>query len=203
MAASVERYMLLTVLQEISDTLQELQQPWALIGGLAVSAQTGVPRFTQDVDLAVSVEDDPAAEALVFRLVQRGYLVKVALEQNVTQRMATVRLLPPDDRMGVLVDLLFASAGFENEVVASAEIVELAPGLDVPVARAGHLIAMKLLSVSDARPRDQDDLHKLLQDISDEELALTREAIRLMEERGNSRGKALVPLLEELLARLR
>jgi hypothetical protein len=46
---------------------------WALIGGIAVSARA-VPRFTQDVDLAVSVSGDPEAETLVSRLLLARFL---------------------------------------------------------------------------------------------------------------------------------
>lgn len=40
---------------------------WALVGGLAVSARTE-PRTTRDVDVAVTVPDDAAAEALIWNL---------------------------------------------------------------------------------------------------------------------------------------
>ena len=45
---------------------------FALVGGLAISVRAEV-RFTRDVDLAVAVDDDAEAEALVYSLSIRGY----------------------------------------------------------------------------------------------------------------------------------
>lgn len=47
---------------------------WALAGGFAVSARSE-PRFTRDVDVAVAVADDAAAESLVHSLLSEGYRV--------------------------------------------------------------------------------------------------------------------------------
>ncbi len=49
-----------------------LGRPWALVGGLAVSARAE-PRFTRDVDLAVSVRDDRDAEDAVRTFLSRRY----------------------------------------------------------------------------------------------------------------------------------
>lgn len=66
------------------------------------------------------------------------------LEQDYVKRLSGVRL----ERRGsdVVVDLLFASSGIENEVVASADLLEVLPGLTVPVATTAHLIALKVLA---------------------------------------------------------
>src|SRR5512136_1578097 len=91
--------------------LGALKQRYALVGGLAVSARTE-PRTTRDVDIAVAVDDDSAAEALIFALQQRGYSVAAVIEQQTLGRLATVRLEPPGAGIaGALVDLLFASSG--------------------------------------------------------------------------------------------
>jgi hypothetical protein len=63
----------------------------ALVGGLAVSARTQ-PRFTRDIDLAIAVEDDAEAEAIVFELQGHGYSILATVEQSTTHRLATVRL---------------------------------------------------------------------------------------------------------------
>jgi len=55
------------LLRQISALLDKQHQAWALVGGLAVSVRTE-PRFTRDLDLAVAVADDRAAEDLVHRL---------------------------------------------------------------------------------------------------------------------------------------
>ena len=49
------------VVQRARDDLDRLGLKWALIGGLAVAVRAE-PRFTRDVDLAVTVADDREAE---------------------------------------------------------------------------------------------------------------------------------------------
>jgi RimJ/RimL family protein N-acetyltransferase len=73
------------------------------------------------------------------------------------KRLSGVRL----ERRGsdVVVDLLFASSGIENEVVASADLLEVLPGLTVPVATTAHLIALKVLA---GRSQDLTDLGYLI-----------------------------------------
>ncbi|HXT88992.1 MAG TPA: hypothetical protein VN714_07015 [Trebonia sp.] len=67
---------------------------WAIIGGLAVATRAA-PRFTQDVDFAVSVADDTEAEEIVHRMSVRGYAVGMMLEQDYVHRLATIRLIRP------------------------------------------------------------------------------------------------------------
>ncbi len=133
---------------------------YALVGGVAVAALTR-PRLTWDCDFAVWVDSDARAEQVVLAMTRRNYIPGAVIEQAVTGRLATVRLTAPDPD-GTTVDLLFASCGVEPEIVAGAEVTEIAPGLSMPVARPGHLIAMKLLARDDRqRPADYDDLRSL------------------------------------------
>jgi predicted nucleotidyltransferase len=164
---------------------------FALVGGLAVSARAE-PRLTRDVDLAISVPDDAAAEALVIDLVAARYRVDATVEQTKTGRLATVRLVPPGDP-GLVVDLLFASCGIESEIVDAAQRIEILPGLAVPVARTGHLIAMKLLARDDrARPQDLDDLRALLAVAKPADRRLVTAAIKQIADRGFARGRDLL-----------
>ena len=183
-------------LRRIASDLSAAQVPFALVGGLATGSRTE-PRFTRDIDLAVAVEDDESAESLVRSLLADGYRATSVVEQEVTGRLSTVRLVPPVDA-GAVVDLLFASCGIEPEIVAAAEHTALAPGLAVPVARTGHLIAMKLLSEVPQRPQDRVDLVQLVRHIDAAEIALAEAAVALIEARGFSRGRDLVALLEDL-----
>jgi hypothetical protein len=95
---------------------------FALVGG-SLSVRTE-PRLTRDADVAVSVADDTEAEAVVYRLVERGYRAGAPLEQYVAGRPATARRAHRD-RPDVVVDLLFASCGIEPEIVGSAEEIEV------------------------------------------------------------------------------
>lgn len=162
---------------------------WALVGGLAVGTRTE-PRFTRDIDLAVVVPDDRAAETLLRRLMGQGYTVLALVEQTAVGRLATARLQVPGS--DYLVDLLFASSGIEGETVQDADIVEVFPGLTAPVARVPHLAAMKLLARDD-RTRDQDrgDLRRLLQRATPVDLEATRELLRTIHRRGYHRGREL------------
>jgi hypothetical protein len=98
------------------------------------------------------VPDDRTAEDTVHGLAADGYQVLSSVEQDAVGRLATIRLASPV-ASEVVVDVLFASSGVEREIVQAAEMLEILPGLSVPVARTGHLIAVKLLARNDdSRP---------------------------------------------------
>jgi hypothetical protein len=123
------------------------------------------------------------------------------LEQDATNRLATVRLTSVRSAGDIMIDLLFASSGIESEIVASADPLEISPGLIVPVATVGHLIAVKLLARDDrTRPQDVADLRALLEAATPEDLTLARGAIRLITERGFHRDRDLSAALAELLS---
>lgn len=190
-----------SALRRICAHLLESGRGFALIGGLAVSVRSE-PRFTRDADIVVSIEDDPEAESLVHELQIAGYAVLAVIEQEAMARLATVRLQPPGAaETGLVLDLMFASSGIEHEVVESAEILEVLPELRVPVARNGHLIALKVLSRDDrTRPQDVADLRALLARADANEVDRARNALRLIESRGFHRDRPLIEMLDELLA---
>jgi len=190
---------LFQLLAEVSIDLQGYS--WALIGGLAVGIRTE-PRFTRDIDLAVKVENDSQAEQLIFSLRARKYRIAAVLEQASRDRLATVRLLPPDDDR--LIDLLFFSTGIEAMVVGSAQELELSPGFSAPVAKIGHLIAMKILARDDRkRPQDRLDLKALLQSCEQSDLNQAREALTEIEKVGLNRERDLIGSLAETLEEFR
>lgn len=171
---------------------------WALVGGLAVSARTG-PRFTLDADVAVSVADDGEAEALIASLLRDGgYQVLAMIENGATGRLATARLVRPTSH-DLVTDLLFASCGIEPEIAAAADVLEPVPGLTMPVAQVGHLMAMKLLAQDDERrPLDRADLLALSQVADDAAWAQARQGVVAIMERGYGRGRDLGASLETL-----
>jgi len=188
-------------LTRLDSLLKEHGTPWALVGGLAVGARTD-PRFTRDIDLAVFVQDDADAERIIKFLLTNGYRLLAVLEQTALSRLATVRLMPPDSER--VADLLFASSGLELEIVRQAEMLEIAPGYVVPVARLAHLIAMKVLARNDQkRPQDRLDLASLLSVADENELDVCRDAIQLIVARGFHRGRPLLEELENTLNELR
>lgn len=189
-----------STLRQVIEDLREAKRPWALVGGLAVGARAE-PRTTRDVDLAVAVADDREAEALIFRLQNLGYVVLSVLEQEATGRLSTVRLRPPQEsEAGAIVDLLFASSGIEPEIAKAAEMLEILPDLRIPVARTGHLIALKILARDDRqRPQDLDDIRALLQEAVPGDLQEARSALRMIEDRGYRRGKDLLSELDQIV----
>lgn len=187
------------VLDDASDLLRGRGVRFALVGGLAVSARTE-PRFTRDVDLAVTVRDDDAAEAVVNAFAP-GYSLTSVLEHDTLGRMVAARLRRTGiSAAGVVVDLLFASSGIEEEVVADAEPLEVFAGVSVPVARTGHLLALKLLARDDRRPLDAADLRALLAVADEAERARAEDAVDRIVRRGANRGRDLRAEWRRLLA---
>jgi predicted nucleotidyltransferase len=190
----------LSALSGASVLLTSFGRSHAVVGGLAVSARSE-PRFTRDVDIAVAVSDDTDAEALVSAFVGHGYRVLAIAEQEAAGRLATARLVPPGGNpAGVIVDLLFGSSGIEPEICQDAEPIPIVEGLTVPVARLGHLVALKVLSRDDERrPQDRVDLCALLEQADATELRRARDALQLITRRAFHRGRDLEASLDELL----
>lgn len=188
-------------MRNIANALTDRGRESALVGGLAVSARVD-PRFTQDVDLAVSIGSDVEAERLLQDLRSSGYRIEAILEQTAVDRLATARLIHDQDP-DTFVDLLFASSGIEAEIVASAEVIEVFSGVHLRVASIGHLIATKLLAVSDRRPRDRADLLALSELATARDMEAAQESLKLIAARGYNRGKDLDEEWRALEARWR
>jgi len=179
-----------TLISTASHVLSALRQEnvkGCIVGGLAVSARCD-PRFTRDVDIAVAVDTDEQAEALIHALASYGLRMAGLVEQEAVGRLAMARLSTED---GLSVDLLIASSGIETEVVTKAETLEVVQGVLLPVARTGHLIALKLLSVAPGRETDAADLRNLAAVATEEEWNLASEAVAQIQERGFARGRQL------------
>ncbi len=188
---------LIDSLAAAANDLEELQHPFALVGGLAVSLRTE-PRFTRDADLVVAIDSDADAEMLINSLLARGYAVEAVVQQVMPGRLATARLRSRITG-GVIVDLLFASSGIETEITAAAEVLAVARELRMPVARVGHLIALKLLSQDvDRRRQDLIDLDELKAVAVDDDWLHAEAACQLIVERGYHRGRDLMQLLAKL-----
>ena len=186
---------------ELVEFINSLGFGCALVGGLAVSVRTR-PRATQDVDLAVAVSTDKDAERVGFQLCQHGYRLRDTLEDTNTGYVSTLRLnhpRDPHDTEEPSVDLLFSSSGIEGEVVAAASSIRSLSGGEVPVAQLPHLIAMKVLSECDERPKDREDLRALIRAASKAQLDQATELVVLIEQRGYHRNKELQPLLCSLI----
>ncbi len=178
--------------------LRHLGLRWAMVGGLAVSLR-GEPRTTHDLDVNVVVAGDSQAEGVVRDFMGRGYLFQWAREHEDQGRLMIVRLLAAaSEAPGVDVDLMFASSGIEDEVVAAAETLEILPGVFAPVATTAHLLALKTLA---GRTKDVTDFATLVQHATERDLLEAREALELIARRGFDRGKDLQAEFARLLER--
>lgn len=191
-------------IRRLNANLASLDARWALIGGLAVSVR-GEARTTRDVDAAILVSGDREAEAITRHFLHDfGYQVRPygQLDRNDNDRLAAMRLVSPDSREEeLIVDLMFAFSGIEPELVEAAEILEAMPGLFVPVAQTGHLLALKVLA---ARPVDVGDIEVLLHYASREDIYLAQQSIELISRRGyEPADRDLTQELEEVLQRRR
>lgn len=176
--------------KNVAQHLAGLGVEFAVVGGIAVSLRT-IERFTKDVDFAISVKGDREAESIVESLRQSGFRIAMFLERDEDGRLATVRLTSGGD-VEVFVDLLFATSGIENEVVADATPLEIFPGFVVKLASIPALIAMKLLSADwVTRPQDVIDLRYLFAAASEDEIGTAKNLIGLITERGYNRNKDL------------
>jgi len=112
--------------------------------------------------------------------------------------LATVRFISPPVQggSGSAIDLLITSSGVEQEVVAGADLLEILPQVWIPVARSGHLLALKVLA---GRPKDLIDIHSLLREIDPAEFQLAWDTLALIEQRGFHRDKQLAVEFEKII----
>lgn len=89
----------MTLISAASQVLSALRQEnvkGCIVGGLAVSARCD-PRFTRDVDIAVVVDTDEHAEALIHALASHSLQLVGLVEQEAVGRLAMFRFLPRTD----------------------------------------------------------------------------------------------------------
>jgi hypothetical protein len=180
-------------LVDVTARLTRLGVSHALVGGLAISIRAEV-RFTRDVDLAIAVDSDADVERVTRALAAEGFVLVAIVEQDDKKRIAIARLRSPS---GIVVDLLAASSGIEREIVEAARETPELPG--VAVALSEHLLAMKVLSMRDARLQDRIDARGLLA-IGPVDVGEVRRLLSLIEARGFGRGQDLGAKLDALIA---
>lgn len=148
----------LGALRDVSVALAHAHIPHALIGGLAVGVHSGVPRATEDVDLAVPSTVRRARIVEVLRVA--GFQLTGEFPHSVNFRHAS----------GEPVQLA-SDAEFDPMIAAAAPISVGA--FTIPVVGLEHLIAMKQRSAADPNRRrskalrDRADVELLLGDKSD------------------------------------
>jgi hypothetical protein len=149
--------------------------------------------------VAVAVSGNREAERVVGDFMSRGYRLDAMREHKDLDRLVSVGLvaISPEAR-GIDVDLMFASSGIEEEVIAEAEVLEVLPGISAPVATTAHLLALKTLA---GREKDVVDFATLANHASVSDLQNARDALELIALRGYDRGKDLQTEFVRLLER--
>ena len=177
--------------------LGDAQIPFALVGGLAMGVRAD-PRVTRDIDLVVPAEDDASAEARIFALQQRGFIVESVFVRD-DGRLSTVRTRhrsAPD----ILIDVLLSNARIEQEIVDAATDEDVTADVACPVAQPWHLLAMKVYA---NRKKDQADLQELIQRATASMLRRAEAALDLMQRRGVAPGRNLRAELKQHVVQVR
>jgi hypothetical protein len=177
---------LTAALQRLDADLGVAGGSWALIGGLAVAARATPAHVTSRVVVAVADSIDEGAAAIGKSLADRGYRSVPVSGRSEAAGPRIVHLISPaPQRRTVFVDLLFTVSGIEPELVAAADRITVL-GRQIPVAKLGHLLALKLLA---KRPQDQMDGARLILAASEREIRRAREALDLIDARGFARNE--------------
>lgn len=138
---------LLDGVRDVAVLLRAWGRPAAIVGGVAFVARVR-PRFTDDLDLAVTVPKDQL-EAFADLAAQQGF----SFGPQDRQFFREAGLLPMKSPSGLHVVVMLADDLLLESTVQRATVLDLG-GIPLPVATAEDLLLLKL----DAnRPMDFDD----------------------------------------------
>lgn len=153
------------VLNEMSNALEPLGTPFALVGGLALAVWS-YPRATRDVDLLLGV-DRQNVQPVIDALLAIGCRSKKIPPLQRLGEHCFVHLLytPPGEFYDVQFDLLLAETDLEKSALERS-VERVVPGIDRPirVLNCGDLILFKLVS---GRIIDRADAAMLLRENRD------------------------------------
>jgi len=130
----------LETLRCITAFLDERNQSWALVGGLALSAYGGA-RTTLDLDLAV---DGSIQDELIRFMESEGF-------ETLYRSAGYSNHLHPNEDLG-RVDFVYVRGETREKLFSEAREQPGPEGFQVPVPRPEHLIAMKVVAIQ-ARTR--------------------------------------------------
>lgn len=171
------------VLERIASFLGERQQPFAVVGGVALAAY-GIARTTIDLDLVV---DAAAQDDLVRFMEAEGY-------RTLHRSAGYSNHLHDDPRLG-RVDFVYVRD--ETSCRLFAEVRELPGplGRTVAVPRPEHLAAMKVQAM-------KDDPTRTFQEMADLRALLVRPEVDRAEIRSYFERHELLDRYDEILATL-
>ena len=140
------------VLGVVHPFFERRNEPWALVGGLALLAY-GAPRATFDVDLLAHKR----TQGDLAGFLEGAGFATLGVQPGFSSHQH------PDPAIG-RVDVIYASGATAEAVFAGCSRRAIAPGIDAPVPRAEHLVAMKVQAFAKDASRYSDlaDLQFLL-----------------------------------------
>ena len=190
---------LFSELRQVATDLHHSGIPWCLVGGLGASVYVE-PRTTKDIDIVVSLANQEETDGVKDFLLSKGYQnPQLLMHASPTRRMGWRLFIPPSREASIPLDILVAACGIEREIVASAITIEVLPGLTLPVASLGHLIAMKVLSQNKfERLQDRVDLIALLVKATEQDRLVVERSLREISSLGFSGSRDLFVELREI-----
>ena len=144
---------LVTAVETLSEVFDERGIEYALLGGLATMLR-GRPRFTQDVDILLSVPQ-VALPGLLDELIHRGFSLDTdtVIREFVQHHMTAFRF-------GVVrIDWLKPVLPLYAHALAAATSIPWTAGHSLRVLAAEGLIITKMVAF---RPQDQEDIRMLI-----------------------------------------
>lgn len=141
-------------LRDVSLAIDALEQPAAIIGGIAVISH-GFSRLTSDIDCAVGAPRE-AASAILGVFEKHGFSART--DEPIAFAVENLVLLLRHDETEIGVDVSLAQLEFEAEALARAETRSFG-AVTIRVPQLTDLLIYKALA---GRPRDQQDLVELL-----------------------------------------
>lgn len=169
------------VLGMVQPFFESRGEPYALAGGLALLAY-GAPRATFDVDL---LAHSRSREALVAFLEGRQF-VTLSLTPGFSNHQHE------DAALGRL-DVIYVSGATAEAVFGGCATRAIAPGVDAPVPRAEHLVAMKAQAFAKDSTR--------YSDLTDLQFLLSLPGLDLQEARGYFQSAGIDEYFEKLSGR--
>lgn len=153
------RKYLLKPLEDLIRLFDDLNIPYAIMGGMAVSVH-GIPRPTHDLDFTISV-DRKRLNALYSAAVNLGYTTPEAYQSGWVDQVSDlplVRMRQWIDGKTVDIDLFLVESEFQESVL-TRRMECLVEGRPAWVVSPEDLILLKLIA---GRPRDLGDIQDIL-----------------------------------------
>jgi hypothetical protein len=148
-----QRSAIAALLADFERACAELGVGWYLFGAQAALLH-GSPRATADVDLTVLLREH-GTDRLAETLMRHGFVLRTS-DPAFTR---VTRVLPVQHASTHLpADVVLGGPGLEETFLARADHRKI-EGVNVPVARAEDVVAMKILA---ARTKDEDDVLAIL-----------------------------------------